>query len=161
MLSNHKAYQTIELPAGDYTFSAIYDSKYEGQPHNSYLVAAQGKGLPDNNNLDSALASSSMAPKGTATDDTNSVKFILTQPSTVSVGMVVTMSGNRLMAISEFKLTRTELKNVTTGIDEIGDDSSLPVVPGQEGIYDMLGRKLGKVAGPGLYIIDGKKVYVK
>lgn len=160
-LSDHKAYQTFELPAGDYTFSAVYDSQFEGQPFDSYLVAAEGKGLPDTGNLDSALGSSAMAAKGTAPDNTNSVKFILTQPATVSLGMVVNMSGSRLMAISEFKLTRAELKNVTTGIDEIGDDSSLPTIHGAEGIYDMLGRKLGKVTGPGLYIIDGKKVYVK
>ncbi|MDE6279566.1 MAG: DUF5013 domain-containing protein, partial [Paramuribaculum sp.] len=160
-LSDHKAYQTLELPAGDYTFSAIYDSQFEGQSVNSYLVAAEGKGLPDTNNLHTALGSSAMAAKGIAPDNTNSVKFILTKPATVSVGMLINMSGNRLMAISEFKLTRTDIKDVTSGIDEIGDDSSLPTIHGAEGIYDMLGRKLGKVAGPGLYIIDGKKVYVK
>ena len=47
----------------------------------------------------------------------------------------------------------------TTDIDEVSDG-----VKGENGnvktIYDLQGRKLVKVTSPGIYIVDGKKVYV-
>lgn len=61
-------------------------------------------------------------------------------------------------------------------MDEYGNESSFilrlrdhvgienveaePVAPRVKGIYDMMGRKLDKVNGRGVYIIDGKKVLV-
>ena len=47
----------------------------------------------------------------------------------------------------------------TTDLDEVSDG-----VKGENGnvktIYDLQGRKLVKVTSPGIYIVDGKKVYV-
>lgn len=47
---------------------------------------------------------------------------------------------------------------VTTGLNGISEDS--PVAPQQQGIYDVLGRKLEQTAGTGFYIINGKKQVV-
>lgn len=47
---------------------------------------------------------------------------------------------------------------VTTGLDGISEDS--PIAPQQQGIYDVLGRKLEQTAGTGFYIINGKKQVV-
>ena len=43
-----------------------------------------------------------------------------------------------------------------TSVKGIGTDASQ-----SSGIYDLSGRKIEKVVSPGLYIIDGRKVYVK
>jgi hypothetical protein len=43
----------------------------------------------------------------------------------------------------------------TTDIDEVkGEDGKL------KAIYDLAGRRLVRIASPGIYIVDGKKVYV-
>jgi hypothetical protein len=44
----------------------------------------------------------------------------------------------------------------TTGIEGVNDDSEKV-----EGIYDLQGRKLTKITEPGIYIVNGKKYYVK
>lgn len=47
---------------------------------------------------------------------------------------------------------------VASGLNGISEDS--PIAPQQQGIYDVLGRKLEQTAGTGFYIIDGKKQVV-
>lgn len=47
---------------------------------------------------------------------------------------------------------------VASGLNGISEDSS--IAPQQEGIYDVLGRKLEQTAGTGFYIINGKKQVV-
>ena len=44
----------------------------------------------------------------------------------------------------------------TTDIEEVETESE-----NVKAIYDLTGRKLESIAGPGIYIIDGKKVIVK
>ena len=44
---------------------------------------------------------------------------------------------------------------VTTGLNGISEDT--PIAPQQQGIYDVLGRKLEQTAGTGFYIVNGKK----
>ncbi len=104
-LSNHKVFRTMTLPAGYYTFETKYDGVYEGQCGNSYLVAAVGKSLPDTENLEQAISYTSMKAKGQAT--VNTLGFVLTQETTVSVGLLVNMSGNSLMAIQKFTLKKS------------------------------------------------------
>ena len=49
-------------------------------------------------------------------------------------------------------------ENATTALDNITDESI--VAPMQEGIYDILGRKVDAPTVSGFYIINGKKVFV-
>lgn len=106
-LTDHKVYQTITLPAGYYTFEAVYDDTYEGQCGNSYVVAAIGNTLPATTELGQALAYTAMKAKGQATS--NKVTFLLTEESTVSVGLLANMSGQSCMTIQRFILQRDEV----------------------------------------------------
>ena len=49
-------------------------------------------------------------------------------------------------------------ENATTALDNITDESI--VAPMQEGVYDILGRKVDAPTISGFYIINGKKVFV-
>ena len=100
--TDHKAYQTIKLPAGMYTFVANYDEKYEGECENSYLVAAKGKGLPDTNRLSEALNATLMSPKSATTN--NKLEFLLQEETEVSLGLVINMTNKKCMVIHDFQL---------------------------------------------------------
>lgn len=52
-------------------------------------------------------------------------------------------------------LTSLTITN-TTGINEVKAESGKVKV-----IYDLTGRRINEIAGPGIYIVDGKKVFVK
>lgn len=105
-LSDHQAYQTITLPAGSYAFTAYYDETYEGQCGNSYLVVAESNKLPTT----AQVASQSIAYKAmdikSSTITSNTVEFTLAKQSTVSLGLLINMSGKQCMAIKKFELTR-------------------------------------------------------
>jgi hypothetical protein len=49
-------------------------------------------------------------------------------------------------------------ENATTALDNITDESL--VAPTQEGVYDILGRKVDAPTVSGFYIINGQKVFV-
>jgi hypothetical protein len=49
-------------------------------------------------------------------------------------------------------------ENATTALDNITDESI--VAPMQEGVYDILGRKVDAPIVSGFYIINGKKVFI-
>ena len=163
-LSDHKAFQTITLPAGYYSFTAFYDSGYEGQCGGSYLVAAVGNTLPNTDALDETLAYTSMKPKGTV--NSNSVSFLLTEEKTISVGLLANMSGNSCMTLQKFTLMKCPMTVIGTTEEIYSDiaptttDKTTP-----KGIYDLMGRQLStystEALTPGIYIIDGRKVVVK
>ena len=104
ILNDHKVYQTVTLPAGYYTFEAVYDDSYEGQCGQSYIVAAEGNTLPATAALDEALGYTAMQPKGSVT--TNKVTFILTKETTVSLGLLINISGQSCMTIQRFALKK-------------------------------------------------------
>ena len=171
-LTDHKAFQTITLPAGCYTFSATYDDQYEGQCGGTYIVAAEGNTLPTSQELGKALAYTAMKAKGQASDNTNAVTFVLTKESTVSVGLLVNMSGNQCLTLQKFTLTKAPVtvigntEEIPVGIDriEFAGNTHLTIA---EGIFDLTGRQIRKEAAntdglaPGLYIINGRKVLVR
>ena len=105
VLSDHKAFQTITLPEGYYTFTAEYGVGWEGQCGGSYLVAAVGNTLPETANLSEALAYTAMKDNGKVA--ANSVGFVLTEETTVSVGLLVNMSGQSCMTLQRFSLVRS------------------------------------------------------
>ena len=104
-LSDHKVFQTVTLSAGYYALEVEYDETYEGQCGSSYLVVAKGSTLPVTTNLDAAIAYKAMMAKGQAS--VNSLEFVLTEETTVSIGVLVNMAGNSLMALQRFVLTKS------------------------------------------------------
>ena len=110
-VKNHKTYQTATLPAGKYKFIAKYYDKWEGQSGNSYLVVAQGTGLPDTENVTSAMAYTKMKEYDHATVFSNEVEFILEEETEVSLGLIVNLSYKTCLTIKEFILEWEELEN--------------------------------------------------
>ena len=169
-LTDHKVFQTVTLPAGYYTFTAKYDDTYEGQCGGTYLVAAEGKTLPVSKELGQALAYTAMKAKGTVTE--NSVSFLLTKESTVSLGLLVNMSGSTCMTLQRFTLIQNNAtiigttKEIPSGIDQTACDGTAPDTT-LKGIYDLMGRQLRRDGRdthgltPGIYLIDGRKVIIK
>ena len=169
-LNDHKAFQTITLPAGSYTFTAEYDATYEGQCGNSYLVVAEGNTLPVTDSLSEAIAYTAMKAKGTVASNTTG--FVLTKETTVSIGLLVNMNGNICMTIQKFILMQSEspihvigtTEEIPAGIETINIDSTYTA---PKGVYDLMGRQLRANSlqtdglAPGIYIIDGRKTVVK
>ena len=146
--------------------TAEFDAVSEGQSGNSYLVAAEGKTLPVTETLDEAIAYMAMKEKGTSTS--NSLDFVLNKETTVSLGMLVNMSGMLCMTIQKFTLTQSQVttfgttQEIPDGIEAVTIETTAP-----KGIYDLMGRQVRGNSqwtdglAPGIYIIDGRKTVVK
>ena len=106
-LSDHKMFQTMTLPAGYYTFTAEYGVGLEGQCGGSYLVAAKGSTLPETADLSEAIAYVAMKDNGQVT--MNSLGFVLTEETTVSVGLLVNMGGQSCMTLQRFSLVQSQM----------------------------------------------------
>ena len=160
-LSNHKVYQTVTLPQGNYKLTVNYHSTWEGQCGNSYVVAAKGTGLPNTADLDDAITYTKMAEKGNVMS--NFIEFSLTEETKVSLGLLVNMSGQSCMAIQSFVLERDN----TVYIDADGETTSIECITevteqyGNGAIYDLQGRKVLQPQKGGIYIKNGKKFFVK
>ena len=162
-LKDHKAYQTVTLPKGNYTFTAEYHETWEGQCGNSYILAAEGKGLPNTANIDDAIAHTKMIDKDNAMS--NSVRFSLDEETTVSLGLLVNIDGQRCMVIKKFTLETDNTEYIEADGETLTSIECIEEVNTEngtlEGIYDLSGRKLDTITKPGLYIVNGKKVIVK
>ena len=112
-LADHRAYQTVTLPAGAYSFTAYYDSS-EGECGNSYIAVAEGSTLPVTADLETeALAFTKMKPKASDTES-NSVFFFLTKETRVSLGLILNMSGQMCMTIQKFELVKVPMTEIQT-----------------------------------------------
>lgn len=159
-LANQKTYQTVTLPAGAYLFTANYGS-YEGQAAGTYLVAAAGEGLPDTDQLEAAptLGYKLMEPKsGSVTS--NSMFFIVSEETEVSLGVLSNLSGQQCMTVESFSLSSYPCSTI------VNDPSGIADVIQQNGkrnntIYDIYGRRVLKPVKGGVYIIGGQKVVLK
>ncbi len=97
LLSDHKLYQTITLPAGHYVFGAEPVEIYSDVEN--YIVVNAGKGLPNTDNLtDQALAQTML--------NDQEVSFSLYEEKEVSVGIVSNMRGEGEQHIRRFWLER-------------------------------------------------------
>lgn len=93
-VKNLKLYQTVTLPAGSYELTATSDKEWA--PSSNFLVAALGKGLPDYAQCGTdALA---------IVNCDKALRFIVTQESTVSLGLISNMSGQSCHTIKNFQL---------------------------------------------------------
>ena len=100
-------FQTVELPAGEYTFSVSRDDdtySYNWYPEGTYIVASVGDQLTTTANLDSeALAWCELKDM--------IINFTLNEPTRVSLGLLSNMSGQLCVAIGSFKLTQKVILN--------------------------------------------------
>ena len=159
-LSNHKVYQTVTLPAGAYTFTANYHSKWEGQCGNSYVVVDDAKNIPGVASIENALAYTQMAAKGTVMS--NKVEFVLEEETQVSLGLLVNMNDKICMTIESFELERDN----TEYLEADGLTAIEPVIETVErecdnAIYDLQGRKVLHPQRGHIYIKNGKKFFLK
>ncbi|MCM1108059.1 MAG: DUF5013 domain-containing protein [Clostridium sp.] len=175
---NHKAYQTVELPAGYYAFGVEgYGALVERE---SYVVAATGSGLPDTEQLGSALAHATLCD--------GEVIFAVVRPSQVSVGLLMNMRGENTIAFSRFYLEKLATNDdfAGTGIlpvlrgDGLDDDMQLWVngrqltirVPAPRrvtlcslsgvAVFDaVVEESVVLTLRPGIYVASGHKVVVR
>lgn len=160
-LTDHKVYQTIDLPVGNYTFTVNYHNTWEGQCDNSYVVVAEGTGLPNTASLAQSIGYVAMKAKGTASS--NVVEFALDEPTTVSLGLLVNMNGMLCMNIESFSLVcdNTEYIIADGGVTSIDELPDIPNRGQDDSIYDLQGRRVMTPLKSGIYIMNGKKVLVR
>lgn len=163
-LKNHKAYQTVELPAGAYVLTTTYPDNCDMQAEGCYLVVAEGDTLPDTESISASLGYKEMSEASASLQ--NSIFFVLAEPTTVSLGILANMQDIRQFYIKSFALTRydvTPMNGLVQGIGSViipgsTDDADTPAaINASDHIYDLSGRRV-MVPGKGIYIIGGKKV---
>lgn len=178
-LSNHRAYQTVLLPAGKYKFS-LDNSSYYGTYSNCYIVATPGSELSVNDNLNKSLAY-------TALSDGSSVEFVLGEETEVSLGVLYNFDGYARYNISAFSLTKQDVDIIQgdgqTSIYESIRNGNVQEAYGRDGgimvasqekknftIYNANGQCVfnDTIHGvhflpfdKGIYIVNGQKVLVK
>ena len=165
-LSNHQVYQTIDLPQGVYVFTAHYGD-YEGQAGGCYLVATAADTLANTSDLFAAdpvgiLAYKAMDSKS-ASVTANSISFVLTEPTTVSLGVLANMQGKQCLSFAGFDLMQYPLLPLEGKVDGIRNatiatpDNLNQAVGSLSEVFDLSGRRV-QVLGKGVYIIGHRKV---
>ena len=178
-LADCRAYQTVLLPAGKYTFSLSASSK-AGTVSNSSLVATASSELSTTATLAKSLAH-------TPLDATASVSFTLSEETEVSLGVLFNLSTYSRLCIQEFKLTRQDIESINadgeTSVYESIRNGNADEARGREGgimiasqdkkvfrIYNAAGQCVfnDTVHGvhflpfdKGVYMVNGTKVLVK
>ncbi len=130
-LSDHAAFQTLTLPAGFYRLSVEEEAEFSAG--GSYLVAAEGEGLPATADLDeAAIGYAPLADK--------EVTFVVDDEKEVSVGMLINMSGQSCLTIKNLRLEQLNYRQV----DAAGQPTAIGQAPttGDEGLrIDVAGGK--------------------
>ena len=112
-ITNGKIYQTVELEAGTYKFTArrFTCTGVSGQSRtlNAYVTVNKGNSLEDVENIEKALAFASCSDGienvGTSVNKpTYNLEFVLSQKSEVSLGIVGSMSGTIQLYFDKFEL---------------------------------------------------------
>ncbi len=175
-LKDHKAYQTITLPAGYYVFGAEPQELYLDSE--DYVVVAKGDKLPDTETLPKQALAYTHLTNG-------EVAFSLYEETQVSLGLVLNKRGENVQHIKRFYLERKKTNDnfAWTGIDNTTDAATaLTILPCEGGvkvtaatpanvrIYTSLGVCVhsGMVYGSsfislpaGVYIVNGQKCLVR
>jgi len=87
-ITNGKIYQTFTLPAGEYRFEADV-SNIDNTLENTWLLVAAGNALPDVDQAGTALSSARLVNNN---NKYASAAFVLTAPTTVTIGFAGTLS---------------------------------------------------------------------
>lgn len=101
-LENHKCYCVLELQPGKYEFEVtpVQGTGLQG----GSLVVAAGKGLPDADHTEQAIASCALSE--------GRLSFILDEPKEVSVGMLFNLNGRAGVAIKKISLRQANIKEL-------------------------------------------------
>ncbi len=131
--SNMKVYQTVTLPAASYEFTAKRAQDWSGA-NTAYLVAGTGKGIPNIENLTTALGSTKFNT-AVAPDWKVTVYFKLNAETEVSLGAVASYSGaQQCVTLAEFSLIQIMganynlLTNRITAVKAFNTTSQYPVL---------------------------------
>ena len=152
-LLDYRLWQAVTLPAGKYRFSVTFSDSNEAQ--NSRLVVHEGRSMVSDKKCEElALAWCKLVD--------GSLDFLLTEETTVSLGIIVNLTGQASFGIHAFKLEGVSHETLTpvkpTGI--ILPTQTKPEQPAFRGIYNIWGQRLQDVQ-KGINIIDGKKILNK
>ena len=155
-ITNHKFFQSVTLPEGFYVLEANFGT-HEGHAEGSYVVAAEGVGLPGTDALTSSALGYAAIHEKSISNMSTSAAFQVDKEKTVSLGLLMNMSGYTWAGFESFVLRRysaTPMEAAPTGITDI------PMArPSSRGIYDLRGVRRDRMDGKGIYIRDGRKVY--
>ena len=184
-VSDLMVFQTVELPAGCWTFTASRDGdtySYNWMPDNCWIAAALGNQLPLSADLQSdALAFAKL--------DDNTISFQLDEASTVSLGVIANLANKQCVAIGKFELLYKPLTDISG--HDIADAISEPTLKAEPSllakgglgcinvrvekpqhvvVVDLTGKRLFSdwldfdariPAKRGVYVVNSQKVVVK
>ena len=152
-LENHRAYQTVVLPAGKYTFGYTSNSTIYADMASTMVIATLGSELSDNSNF-----SQSLAHKGIQEGKT--IEFTLGAESVVSLGMLFNFGTYNRYLISEFTLTHQDVESLEadgeTSIYESIDNGKAQEAYGRDGGIMIASREKKNFR---IYTIDGQCVF--
>lgn len=153
-LPNHKAYQTITLPAGFYQFSVSFGPY--SKTLESYLVVSAGAGLPDVANVSEALAYTDLA--------NGKLTFQLAEETEVSLGVLINWTDENnwgCITIDRFSLGEIPYDEID-GNGETGIECVQPAVPEEVSVRAVRGGLYVSSDEPQLvqiYTVSGAKVF--
>ena len=149
-LLDYRLWQSVTLPAGNYQFSITFSDGNDAQ--NSRLVVNSGTSLVGEAKCEEKAIAWCKLIEG-------SLSFTLAEETTVSLGIIVNLTGQSSFGIKAFKLEGITYETLTpvipTGID--GITTSQPA-PGS--IYNIKGQLI-EAPQKGINIIDNKKILKK
>ena len=147
-LLDYRLWQDVTLPAGKYTFSITFSDGDDAQ--DSRLVVSKGKTMvSDAKCEEEAIAWCKLKDK--------SLSFLLTEETTVSLGVIVNLRGQASFGISAFKLEGTSYEYLSpVNYTDITPVQTKPAQPAA--IYNVWGQRVKAPTTAGIYIVDGKKV---
>ncbi|MBQ9285732.1 MAG: DUF5013 domain-containing protein [Bacteroidaceae bacterium] len=178
-------FQTVELPAGEYTFTADRDGDdyyYNWLTDGTYVAAAAGDELP----VTDALATDALA--WAKLSESQSIKFCLDEPTTVSLGLIANMSDKKCVAVGKFVLLQKAIIEVNgTDFDGVSEptlrtEQSLQATgglgcinirvnkPQRVAVSDLSGKLVFRdwldfdariPAKRGIYVVNNQKVIVR
>ncbi len=149
-LLNYKLWQSVKLPAGKYKFSVTFGDGNDAQE--SRLVVCKGTTMINDSKCESDAIAWCKLVEG-------SLEFILNEETTVSLGIIVNLTGQASFNINAFKLEGVAYETLTpvipTGITVVTPADTAP-----RNIYNISGKRLKEVQ-KGINIVDGKKILNK